>query len=87
MNILIVVVIIIIIIIIISDVDICNTIKRLKLSKSVGLDDISGVFMKGFSFIFIPILKHIFNLNLTQQYFPAVRGLLYSYLTEEVMPL
>jgi hypothetical protein len=42
-----------------------------KLSKSVGLDDIPGFIIKGCSSIFIPILSHIFNLSLTQQYFPA----------------
>jgi hypothetical protein len=55
----------------VSDADICKAIKRLKPSKSVGLDDISGFIIKGCSAIFIPILRHIFNLSLTQQYFPA----------------
>jgi hypothetical protein len=55
----------------ISDPDIREAIKRLKPSKSVGLDDIPGVIIKVCSFIFIPILRHIFNLSLTQQYFPT----------------
>jgi hypothetical protein len=53
-----------------SDADVCKAIKRLKPSKSVGLDDISGFIIKGCSAVFIPILRHIFNLSLTQ-YFPA----------------
>jgi hypothetical protein len=47
------------------DADVCKAIKRLKPSKSVGLDDIPGFIIKGCSAIFIPILKHIFNLSLT----------------------
>jgi hypothetical protein len=46
-------------------------VKRLKPSKSVGLDDIPGLIIKGCSAIFIHILRHIFNLSLTQQYFPT----------------
>jgi hypothetical protein len=57
----------------ISDVDVCKAIKRLKPSKSVGLDDIPGFILNGCAGIFIPILRHIFNLSLTQQYFPAAR--------------
>jgi hypothetical protein len=52
--------------------EVCKASKRLKPSKSVGHDDIPGFIMKGSSHIFIPVLKHIFNLSLTQQYFPAV---------------
>jgi hypothetical protein len=39
--------------------------------KSVRLDDIPSFIIMGCSAIFIPILRHIFNLGLTQQYFPA----------------
>jgi hypothetical protein len=56
----------------VSDADVCKALKRLKPSKSVGLDDIPGFTIKGCSAIFIPILRHIFNLSLIQQYFPAV---------------
>jgi hypothetical protein len=56
----------------ISEADVSKVIKRLKPSKSVELDDIPGFVIKGCSVIFIPILKHIFNLSLTQQYCPAV---------------
>jgi hypothetical protein len=56
----------------ISDLDVCKAIRRLKPSKSVGLDDIPGFVIKGCSAIFIPILRHIFNLNLTQQHSPTV---------------
>jgi hypothetical protein len=55
----------------VSDADVCKAIKRLKPSKSVRLDDIPGFIIKGCSAIFILILGHIFNLSLTQQYFPA----------------
>jgi hypothetical protein len=52
--------------------DVCKAIKRLKPSISVGLDNIPGSVIKGCSAIFIPILRHIFNLSLTQQHFPTV---------------
>jgi hypothetical protein len=55
----------------ISDADVCKVIKRQKPSKSVALDDIPGFTIKGCSGIFIPILRHIFNLSLTRQYFLA----------------
>jgi hypothetical protein len=55
----------------VSEADVCKAIKTLKPSKSVGLDDIPGFIIKGCSAIFIPILRHIFNLSLTRQYFPA----------------
>jgi hypothetical protein len=42
----------------VSDLDVCKAIKRLK-PKSVGLDDIPGVVIKGCSHIFILILRHI----------------------------
>jgi hypothetical protein len=56
----------------ISDADVCKAIKRLKPSKTVGLDDIPGFVIKRCSVIFIPTLRHIFNLSLTQQHFPTV---------------
>jgi hypothetical protein len=52
----------------ITDADVCKAIKRFKPSKSVGLD-ISGSVIKGCSAICTPILRHIFNLCLTQQHF------------------
>jgi hypothetical protein len=55
----------------VSDADVCKAIKRLKPSKCVGLDDIPGFIIKCCSAIFTPILRHIFNLSLAQQYFPA----------------
>jgi hypothetical protein len=55
----------------VSDAEVCKTRKRIKSSKSVGIDDIPGFIIKGCSAIFIPILRHIFNLSLTQRYFPA----------------
>jgi hypothetical protein len=56
----------------ISDADVCKAIKRLKPSKSVAFDDIPGFVMKGCSVIFVPILRHVFNISLTQQYFPTL---------------
>jgi hypothetical protein len=55
----------------ISNVDICKAIKRLK-PKYLGLNDIPWFVIKGCSFVFISILRHIFNLSRTQQYFLAV---------------
>jgi hypothetical protein len=49
----------------VSDADIC------KATKSVGLDGIPQFILHGCSVIFILLLRHIFNLRLTQQYFPA----------------
>jgi hypothetical protein len=56
----------------ISDADVYKAIKKLKPSKSVGLDDVPGFIIKGCADIFVPILRHIFNLSLTQRYFPTV---------------
>jgi hypothetical protein len=55
----------------ISDADACKAIKKLKPSKSIGLDGIPGFIIKDCSGVFIPVLRHIFNLSLTQEYFPA----------------
>jgi hypothetical protein len=56
----------------ITDSDIFKALKRLKPSKSVGLDNIPGFIIKGCAPIFVPIFKHIFNLSLSQQYFPTL---------------
>ncbi|PNF20051.1 hypothetical protein B7P43_G05268 [Cryptotermes secundus] len=50
----------------VSDSDVIKAIKRLRPSKSVGVDDIPGFIIKGYTDIFVPILKHIFNLSLSQ---------------------
>jgi hypothetical protein len=42
-----------------SDSDVYKAIKRLRPSKSVGVDDIPGFIIKGCTDIFVPILKHI----------------------------
>jgi hypothetical protein len=55
----------------VPDSDVCKATKRLKPSKSVGLYDIPVFNIKCFPTIFIPILRHMLNLSLTQQYFPA----------------
>jgi hypothetical protein len=52
----------------VSDWDILKAIKRLKPSKSVGVDDIPGFIIKGFVDIFVPVIKHTFNLRLSQPY-------------------
>jgi hypothetical protein len=52
-------------------VDVLKAIKRLKPLQSVRLDDIPGFNIKGCLAIFIPILRHILNFSLTQQYFSA----------------
>jgi hypothetical protein len=56
----------------ISELDIFKALRRLRPSRSVGLDDIPSFVIRGWSEIFVPVLKHIFNLSLTQNYFPAV---------------
>jgi hypothetical protein len=56
----------------VSDSDVKNAIKRLRPSKSVGIDDIPGFIIKGCTDIFVPVLKHIFNLSLSQQHFPTL---------------
>jgi hypothetical protein len=56
----------------IFEADISEAIKRLEPSKSVGLNHIPEFVIKCCSIIFIPILRHKFNLSLTQQYLSAV---------------
>jgi hypothetical protein len=56
----------------ISELDICKALRSLRPSKSAGLDDIPSFVINGCSEIFAPVLKHIFNLSLTQHYFPTV---------------
>jgi hypothetical protein len=43
--------------------------KRPTPSKSVGVDDIPRFLMKRCTDKFVPVLQHIFNLSLSQQYF------------------
>jgi hypothetical protein len=56
----------------VSKFDIIKAIKRLGPSKSVGVDDIPGFIIKGCADIFVLILKHIFNLSLSQNCFPTL---------------
>jgi hypothetical protein len=49
-----------------------KAIKRLGLSKSAGVDDIFGFILNGSTNIFVPVLKHIFNLSLSHWYFPTL---------------
>jgi hypothetical protein len=56
----------------VSDSDVIKAIKRLRASKSVGVDDVPGFIIKGCTDIFVPILKHIFNLSLSRQFFPTL---------------
>jgi hypothetical protein len=49
----------------ISDEDVCQAIRRLTFSKSLGLDYSPGFVIEGYSVIFILILTRIFNFRLT----------------------
>jgi hypothetical protein len=55
----------------VTDADVRQAIRRLKPSKSVGLDGIPGFIIKGGIGILVPLLKYIFNLSLSQQLFPS----------------
>jgi hypothetical protein len=54
----------------ISGSDIFTALKHLRTSKSVEVDNNPGFVIKGFTVI--PVLEHIFNLSLAQQYFPIL---------------
>jgi hypothetical protein len=56
----------------VSDSDVLKAIKLLRPSTSVGVDDVPGFIIKGCTDIFVLILKHIFNLNLSQQFLPTL---------------
>jgi hypothetical protein len=56
----------------VSNSDVINAIKRLRPSKSAGLDNIPGFIIKGCIDIFVPILKHIFNLSLSEHCLPIL---------------
>lgn len=51
--------------------DVIKPIKCTRPSKSVGVD-IPGLIIKDSTDIFVSVLKHIFNLSLSQQYFPTL---------------
>jgi hypothetical protein len=51
------------------DSDVRRPIRRLK---SAGPDHIPSSIIKGFSEIFVPVLKHIFNLSLASGGFPSL---------------
>jgi hypothetical protein len=53
----------------VSGSDVHKAIKRLRPSKSVGIDNIPVYIVKGCSDIFIPVLKFVFNLSLSQRSF------------------
>jgi hypothetical protein len=53
----------------ISYSDVLKSLKHLRLSKSVGLDNIPGLVINGCSDIFSSVLKHIFHLSLSKKYF------------------
>jgi hypothetical protein len=55
----------------VTDADVRKAIRWLKPSKSAGLDGIPGFIIKGCTVIFVPLLKYIFNLSLSQQLFPS----------------
>jgi hypothetical protein len=54
------------------DSDVRWAIRRLKSTKSVGPDDICSFIIKGCSEIFVPVLKHMFNLSLSNGVFPSL---------------
>jgi hypothetical protein len=56
----------------ISAAEASKTIKRLRPSKCVGLDDIPSFIIKGCSDVFIPLLTHVFNLSVTCETFPSL---------------
>jgi hypothetical protein len=56
----------------VSDEDVLKAIKRLKPYQSVGHTDTPGFIIKGCFGILVPVLRYIFNLNLTQQQFPSI---------------
>jgi hypothetical protein len=55
----------------VSNSDVSNAVKRLRPAKSVGLDGIRSFVINGCSKIFVPVLKFIFNLSLSQNTFPS----------------
>jgi hypothetical protein len=56
----------------VSDSDISEAITLLGPYKSVGVHDITGFIIKGCTDRVVPALKRIFNLSLSQQYFPTI---------------
>jgi hypothetical protein len=56
----------------VSDSDVIKAIRRLRPTKSAGLDDIPGFIIKGCTDILVPILRHIFNLSLSEHCFPTL---------------
>jgi hypothetical protein len=56
----------------VSDSDVFKAIKRVGPSKSVGIDKIPAFIVNGCSEIFIPFLKFIFNLSLSERSFPTL---------------
>jgi hypothetical protein len=56
----------------ISDSDTQNATKRLRPSKSVGLDGVPSFVIKGCSELFVPVIKFMFNLSLSQHKSPTL---------------
>jgi hypothetical protein len=56
----------------IYDSDVKCAISHLRSTKSVGPDEIPNFIIKGCSDIFIPLLRHIFNLSLSTGKFPSL---------------
>jgi hypothetical protein len=54
------------------DSDVRQAIRRLKTTKSVGPDGIPSFINKACSEIFVPVLKHIFNISLSNGGFPSL---------------
>jgi hypothetical protein len=49
-----------------------NAVKWLQLLKSLGLDGVLSSVIKGCSEIFVPVLRFVFNLSLSQNAFPKL---------------
>jgi hypothetical protein len=54
----------------VSNSDVQNAVKRLRPLKSVGLDGIPSFVINDCSEIFVPVLRFIFNLSLSQNTYP-----------------
>lgn len=56
----------------VSDSDVSTAVTILRPSKSVGVDAIPGFIIKGCTDIFRYVLKHIFNISFSPEYFPSL---------------
>ena len=52
--------------------DVCTAVVHLRPPKSVGRDILPGLIIKDYSVTFVPTLKYVFNLRLSQQQFSTL---------------